>query len=142
MATLASPLGAAPQEDCPIAQLSCPAAAKGLDQALCLGVRQALIESLPDYVVRQVDDLSQTPERPHDIAVSLQVLEHGETSILARLDWCHGPCSILRQGNPLRLSVMDAQLSSEMLQRFAYTLLQATPQLLAAPTKIKRCFNK
>lgn len=142
MATLASPLGASPQEACPIAQLSCTTAAKSLDQALCLGVRQALIESLPDYVVRQVDDLRQTPVRPQDIAVSLHVLEHGEASILARLDWGHGSCSVLRQGKPLRLSVMDAQLSSEMLQRFAHTLLQATPQLLAVPTKTTGCFNK
>lgn len=142
MAMLASPLGAAPQADCPIARLSCTTAAKSLDQALCLGVQQALIESLPGYVVRLADDLRQTSVRPQDIAVSLQVLEQSETYILARLDWCHGPCSVLHQGKPLRLSVMDAQLSSEMLQRFAHTLLQAHPQILAVLPKAKRCFNK
>lgn len=141
MAMLAPPLVAAPSEDCPVVSLSCTAVTS-LDRALCRGLQRALTESLPNYVVRQVDDLSQTPVHAQDIAVSLQVLGQGETYVLARLDWCHGPCSELHQGDPLRLNVMDARLSSEMLQMFARTMLQSNPQLLPVAPKTQSCFNQ
>ncbi|MDA7429622.1 hypothetical protein PGB28_14220 [Primorskyibacter aestuariivivens] len=110
-------------------------AASGAAAVLCREMVQALAETAGAVgsaaIIRQVSDDKVPSGRPGDLGVTLRMTDGGPSSFTAQLQWQQGqrpPTS----GPELRLDVMNRDLGSAQLARFARDLIKATPGISSA----------
>lgn len=115
-------------ESPPVLSLACGKA----PVELCRSVAQSIAGySGGRYDIRVLKQSSATPHREGDLGVTVVMDGRGQGWIAAHLDWQQGPKGQRHEGPSLELSVMDADLTPQMYERYAENLIRADAAIMA-----------
>ena len=96
----------------------------------CRAMTQAIVKlSGGRFDMCLVDAGDTTPRNAADIGVSVTIDGRGQNWIAAHLGWRIGPDGTPAQGPSMEFSVMDADISQEMYDKYAENIIRADNEM-------------